>query len=103
LGILFFGIIVLIIMAFIFYVRNIEKLMAMIFIHGRWRWNFSCIKRIYGRLPHENDYHMKLNLEILFLKETFLNTIIHEEGQIGEHGTILLNIVDFSMHHVACV
>jgi hypothetical protein len=64
---------------------------------------FLASKYIYGRLSQENYCHQKLNFTILFLKEAFFNTIIHEEGQIGEHGTILLNIVDSLLHHVACV
>ncbi len=45
-----------------------------------------------------------MNLErLLFLNEAFLNIVIHEEGQIGEHGTIFLNIVDYLLHHVTRV
>jgi hypothetical protein len=37
------------------------------------------------------------------MKEAFFNIVIHEEGQIGEHGTIFLYIVNSLLHHAARV
>jgi hypothetical protein len=53
----------------------LKSWMAITFTHGKWSWNFFCMKRICGKSLHENYCHRKLNLEGLFLKEALLNTI----------------------------
>jgi hypothetical protein len=44
----------------------------------------------------------KLNLETLFLKETLLNTSCSWKKKKA-HGVMLLNVVDYLLHHVAHV
>jgi hypothetical protein len=68
------GIVLLTIMAFTFNAWSIERLNDNNFMHGRWRWNFSCVNLFCRRSPYENYCHQKLNLERLFLKEALFNT-----------------------------
>jgi len=72
--------------------------MTTIFIHERWRWNFSYMKRICEKSPLK-ILILKIELGKIVLKTCILEHHLFTKKDKLAHETILLD-VNFMLHHL---